>query len=110
MSPPLEATAVAPARRTGGASYTPAPGGPAADPRCLNCDTPLGGPFCAQCGQRDAPHEPSARELMTDAIQELVNVDGKLLATLRALLHPGRLSAELAAGRVVRRPSPSAAP
>jgi hypothetical protein len=86
-------------------AHVPVPGGPPGRP-CPNCEAPLVGPYCAGCGQRDAPDDPTLREVAADAFQELVSVDGRLLATLRALLRPGRLTIELAAGRRARYVSP----
>src|ERR1041385_5171442 len=45
--------------------------------RCLNCDAPLTGIFCAECGQRDVPPYPSVRELAIDAVQEFSGWDGR---------------------------------
>jgi hypothetical protein len=70
---------------------------------CLNCDTPLAGPFCAACGQRALPPRPTMRELVEEAWQEFVSVDGRLLVTLRLLLtRPGALTTESLAGRRAR--------
>ena len=75
--------------------------------RCLNCDALLTGPFCAQCGQRDVPPYPSVRELAVDAVQEFSGWDGRLLATVRALLlRPGFLTLEFLEGRRARYISP----
>ena len=52
---------------------------------CLNCGTPLSGPFCSSCGQRDIPPYPSARELAIDAFWELSGWDGRFASTVRAL-------------------------
>ena len=74
---------------------------------CLNCGTPLSGPFCAGCGQRDIPPYPSVRELAVDAVSEFSGWDGRLASTLRALVrHPGLLTHEFLEGRRVRYISP----
>ncbi|HET9704193.1 MAG TPA: DUF3667 domain-containing protein [Vicinamibacterales bacterium] len=67
--------------------------------RCLNCGAPLQGPFCALCGQRSVPANPTVRELAGDAWQELSGYDGRIMATLRGLLRPGFLTREYLAGR-----------
>jgi hypothetical protein len=67
--------------------------------RCLNCGAPLQGPFCATCGQRSVPPNPTVRELAGDAWQELSGYDGRIMATLRGLLRPGWLTTEYLAGR-----------
>lgn len=74
---------------------------------CLNCTSPLSGPFCAQCGQRAIPPYPSVRELVTDAFWELSGWDGRFAGTMRALLRaPGRLTTAFLEGRRVRYISP----
>ena len=74
---------------------------------CLNCATPLVGPFCSQCGQRAIPPHPTVRELAGDAIGELSGWDGKLVETLRLLItRPGELTRRFLDGRRVRYVSP----
>jgi len=74
---------------------------------CLNCGTPLVGPFCSACGQRDVPPYPSVRELAVDAFWELSGWDGRFATTVRALLrHPGKLTREFLEGRRARYISP----
>jgi hypothetical protein len=74
---------------------------PSAD--CLNCGASLGGPFCAQCGQRALPANPTVRELVGDAWNELVGWDGKFLRTVRLLvLRPGELTRSAIEGRRAR--------
>lgn len=67
---------------------------------CLNCDAPLGGPFCSACGQRVVPPHPTTKELVGDAYDELVGWDGRFARTLRLLLaHPGALTRAVIEGR-----------
>jgi hypothetical protein len=67
---------------------------------CLNCRSPLVGPFCASCGQRDRPLNPSLFSVVGDAIGEALDIDGKLLRSFRLLFaRPGFLTNELFAGR-----------
>jgi len=74
---------------------------------CLNCGTPLSGPFCAQCGQNAAPPHPSVHELAHDALEQFVHWDGKVGATLRCLIaHPGALTCDVLTGRRARYVSP----
>jgi hypothetical protein len=76
-------------------------------PVCLNCGSPLSGPFCAGCGQRDVPPYPSVRELAVDAVSEFSGWDGRLAQTLRTLVrHPGVLTREFLEGRRARYISP----
>lgn len=74
--------------------------------RCLNCGAELSGPFCAACGQRAVPADPSVSEIAGDAWQELSGYDGRLAATFRALAHPGRLTTNYIEGRRARYLSP----
>src|SRR5207244_1333925 len=73
--------------------------------RCVSCDAPLSGPYCARCGERSLePDALTLRHFLVHTVaHELLHVDGALWRTLRLLFaHPGRLSLEYAAGR--RRP------
>ena len=68
--------------------------------RCANCQTPLTGAFCAHCGQKAKPLDPTVRELAADTLGEVTDVDGKLLRSVRYLFtRPGFLSREHAEGR-----------
>jgi hypothetical protein len=69
---------------------------------CLNCGAELSGPFCAACGQRVVPPDPTVAELAGDAWQELTGYDGRIAATVRGLLHPGRLTIEYLTGHRAR--------
>jgi hypothetical protein len=74
---------------------------------CRNCGEPLRGPWCHACGQKDLPPDPTVREVLGDVVQEVGNVDGKLLLTLRWLLRrPGGLTVETLAGHRARYASP----
>jgi hypothetical protein len=75
--------------------------------QCLNCRTPLAGPFCAQCGQRAVPPHPSVRELAGEAFSELTGWDGKFVETFKLLLaKPGAVTRQFIEGRRVRFISP----
>src|SRR5688500_19690704 len=69
---------------------------------CLNCGGELRGPFCAVCGQRVVPPDPTVRELAGDAWNELTGYDGRIMATLRGLMRPGFLTHEYLSGRRAR--------
>lgn len=77
---------------------------------CLNCDAPLAGEYCeycANCGQRKTHRNPTFREFLGEAFRELFEWDGKIPATLRALLaRPGLLTEDFLAGRRARWISP----
>jgi len=68
--------------------------------RCANCGAVLYGPFCAACGQADRPLDPPVRHFATEFVQELFDVDNRILRSLRRLfLSPGFLTREHFAGR-----------
>lgn len=67
--------------------------------RCLNCGAPLHGTFCAGCGQRAVPPNPTVRELAGDAWNELTGYDGRVMETIRGLARPGLLTREYIEGR-----------
>lgn len=68
--------------------------------RCRNCEAPLAGRWCAACGQEDRPLDPTFRDLLAEAWDAFVSIDGKLFASVRLLLtRPGELSARHFAGR-----------
>ena len=70
--------------------------------RCLNCGAEFHGPFCAACGQRFVPANPTVAELTADAWHELSGYDGRIASTLRGLLHPGKLTRDYLSGQRAR--------
>jgi len=79
---------------------------PIGDSRCNNCGAALNGAFCAACGQRSVPINPTVSELAGDAWNELSGYDGRFAATFRGLLRPGQLTADYLQGRRARYLSP----
>ena len=73
---------------------------------CLNCGAELDGAFCSACGQRSVPADPTVAELAGDAWQELSGYDGRIAATFRSLLQPGRLTLDYLSGKRARYLSP----
>jgi len=70
---------------------------------CRNCAAGLTGPFCAACGQRDQPPDPTLREIAAEAWEAFVNVDGKVVSSVRLLFtRPGVLTAEYLLGHRAR--------
>lgn len=70
---------------------------------CLNCGAALTGPFCAACGQRAIPPDPTVRELAGDAFAELSGWDGKFVETFKALVRsPGELTRAFVIGKRAR--------
>jgi hypothetical protein len=74
---------------------------------CTNCHAPLHGRFCARCGQEDRPPDPTMSELAAEVVQEISDLDGRILRSVRRLfLSPGFLTKEHLAGRRVTWVSP----
>ena len=74
---------------TATAESTPAP----PDTPCGNCDTPLIGAFCHQCGQAVRTPVREFFGFIRDGSAELIRPDGKFFRTLAALyFRPGRLT------------------
>ena len=67
--------------------------------QCSNCETRLSGPVCHSCGQSaDHFHRP-IWELITDVIDGLFGLEGRLWRTLPPLLfQPGRLTRSYLSG------------
>ena len=62
---------------------------------CRNCDAPLSGPYCAQCGQLARGSARSIGALLHDAWHVITHVDGRFCSTLWLLLtRPGQLTLE----------------
>lgn len=77
---------------------SPAPGA-----ACPNCFTPVTGPYCAQCGQKQGAIRVSLRRILADVLEHQLNVDATLPRTLQALLvQPGRLTREYLNQRIAR--------
>ncbi|MGE0464397.1 MAG: DUF3667 domain-containing protein [Vicinamibacterales bacterium] len=68
---------------------------------CRNCGTALAGPYCTACGQAEEDgHATTVSLLVREALQEISDVDGKVLRTVVALFtRPGRLTGEYWEGR-----------
>lgn len=59
---------------------------------CENCQTPLQGGFCHQCGQN--AHNPlrSFGHAVEEVFESFWHLDGRIFRTLRALMSPGKLA------------------
>jgi hypothetical protein len=67
---------------------------------CANCQTPLSDAFCAHCGQKVKPLNPTVRELAGEVFGEVTDVDNRFLRSVRYLFtRPGFLSREHAEGK-----------
>jgi hypothetical protein len=70
---------------------------------CANCEAPLTGPYCAQCGQHAHESARSMGALLHDGWHSLTHLDGRLWHTLWLLLRrPGELSRQYMANRRAR--------
>jgi hypothetical protein len=69
--------------------------------RCANCSEPLGGRYCARCGEkRMAPADHTLRRFLEHLFEAFTHADGKIFLTLRCLLtRPGRLTADYLRGK-----------
>jgi hypothetical protein len=75
---------------------------------CLNCGSPLTGPFCSTCGQKAHVHR-SVRGFFQDFLQGLFNFEGKFWHTLPMLVwRPGEMTRRYIAGERARFISPVA--
>lgn len=67
---------------------------------CQNCQTPMHGPFCYQCGQHERSSLRHAGLLLRDILHDVLNLDSRAVRTLKPLLlKPGYLTQEYFAGR-----------
>ena len=67
---------------------------------CRNCQAPLDGEYCGNCGQRNVDLERPIWNLVADVIKETFEVDGRAWLTIKTLFrHPGKLTSEFLAGR-----------
>jgi hypothetical protein len=74
-----------------------------ADTSCLNCNAPLAGQYCWQCGQRAANRLITLRELVGDLFDALLDIDSRLWQSLVPLVfRPGKLTVDYLAGRRAR--------
>jgi len=74
---------------------------------CGNCDTPLTGPYCSQCGQHAHESARSLTVVLHDGWHLMTHIDGRFWATVRTLLAlPGQLTLDYFAERRARHVSP----
>ncbi|HWW11868.1 MAG TPA: DUF3667 domain-containing protein [Brevundimonas sp.] len=67
---------------------------------CANCETPLMGPHCHECGQLAEDFHKSIWKLTVEAVESLLHLDGRLFSTLPDLLRrPGKLTREYLEGK-----------
>ena len=69
---------------------------------CLNCGSPLSAQFCPECGQKNKDYSLTFKDLFSDFLEELLDVDSRVLKSLRLLFtSPGFLTSEYVKGRRV---------
>jgi hypothetical protein len=70
---------------------------------CLNCGTPLAGPYCYYCGQPDRNFLRFFPALLREFLSESLELDSRFARTMKPLLlHPGRLTRDYLDGRRYR--------
>ena len=78
------------------------------DGACLNCSTPLTGPYCSACGQKARVHR-SLRSFFGDLVNGMFNFEGKIWRTLPLLAwRPGEMTRRYVEGERARFVSPVA--
>jgi hypothetical protein len=67
---------------------------------CANCQTPLQGPYCYNCGQLAETFERSVWRLFVELFESFFHFDGRLFQTLPKLaLRPGKLTRDYLDGK-----------
>ncbi|NND44044.1 MAG: DUF3667 domain-containing protein [Xanthomonadales bacterium] len=75
----------------------------AGSPACLNCGTPLKGPFCYYCGQPDRNFMRFFPALLRELLEDFLEFDSRFMRTMKPLLfRPGRLTRDYLDGRRYR--------
>lgn len=68
--------------------------------RCLNCDLPLSGKYCSNCGQKAYLDKDSFWHLVVHFTSDYFHFDGKFFLTLKYLFtEPGRVTKEYLEGK-----------
>lgn len=82
--------------------------GHTSETNCLNCGTPLTGPYCHQCGQKGHVHR-TLSAFFHDLIHGVLHFEGKIWRTLPMLaFKPGELTRRYVEGERARFVSPMA--
>ena len=82
---------------------TLAPTALAGSAACLNCGTPLKGPYCYYCGQPDRNFMRFFPALLREVVSEALEFDSRFTRTMIPLLFkPGRLTRDYLDGRRFR--------
>lgn len=71
--------------------------------KCKNCDQPLRGNFCSNCGQNAHEHRINAHYFLHDIPHSVFHVDGGFFYTIKMLFtHPGLMIEEYLEGKRVK--------
>jgi hypothetical protein len=70
----------------------------AARDTCANCGTRAPGRYCAACGQRQS-HPMTVLAFLRRSLAEIVDVDGRVLRTVRDYVPPGTVTRQYLAGK-----------
>ena len=74
---------------------------------CPNCGTELRGPWCFACGQRNRHPRLDVKDLVRDAVGEILGIDTKIGRTVRDFtLRPGRAARDYVEGARARYVNP----
>ena len=67
---------------------------------CANCETPLQGTYCYNCGQLAEDFHRNSWHLLVEAVESLLHLDGRLFKTLPNLIRrPGQLTRDYLDGK-----------
>lgn len=67
---------------------------------CRNCSSPLTGPYCSECGQKDREIHIPVKDLASEIVEIIPSFDERLIRTLRPFLFsPGALTQEYLDGK-----------
>ncbi|HLM68708.1 MAG TPA: DUF3667 domain-containing protein, partial [Longimicrobium sp.] len=80
------------------AHSSPAPAAPPTG-ACANCRAELHDRFCGRCGQDSRDDALTFRRFVTDSLVDVLNMDGRIARTMRALVKPGALTQAYLAGQ-----------
>lgn len=71
---------------------------------CLNCDAPLEGKFCSNCGQKADSHRITTKHFLAhDILHGVWHFENKILYTIKqSILRPGHAAMEYIAGKRIR--------
>lgn len=73
-------------------------------PLCRNCEYPLpeGAKFCPNCGQKNHDGRLTLKELTSEMVSTVFNIDNQSFSTLKNLALPGKLTVDYFKGKHIR--------